>query len=237
MIPVGRIAADERGMTLVELMVSLAIGGMVLAAALTMFLSGSTGAAQVQDREDAAQRARIGLDRVMALVGAQVCNGVTSAGAPVVVAEKNRVWFTANMAGVDDDPIGYELRYDSAAKTLTEYRYPLVGSENVAGYKAWAASPSSSSELLHQVVAATGKNVFTYYGTDDADTGAPLQFQPGGGALTAAERPRVLRIDVNLRVLPTRTGKDDDKRSTQMETQNYVSSSVQTQSLDQGPKC
>ncbi len=237
MSPARHIAADDRGVTLIELMVSLAIGGLVLAAALTMFLSGSTGAAQVQDREDAAQRARIGLDRVMALVGAQVCNGVTSAGAPVVVAERNRVMFTANIGGVDDDPVGYELRFDPAAKTLTEYRYPLTGAENVAGYKAWAASSTSSNQLIQQVVPATGKNVFTYYGTNNADTGALSQFQAGGSALTADERARVLRIDVNLRALPTRTGKDDDKRSTQMETQNYVSSNVQTQSLDQGPRC
>lgn len=39
---------DERGMTLIELLVSIALGGIILTAALTMFLSGVAGSATVQ---------------------------------------------------------------------------------------------------------------------------------------------------------------------------------------------
>lgn len=228
---------DDRGMTLVELMVSIGIGSIILAAALTMFLTGMGGAATVQDRADAAQRARIGFDRVTSLVGAQVCNGVGNAGAPVVSGDANGVFFTANTGQADGVPTGYELRYVPSTQSLWEYRYPLTGSENAAGYRAWATNPTSKAQLLERAVPAAGVNVFRYYGTDDATTGDPVEFSPGGGPLSDADRVRVLRIDLSLRILPTRTQSIDDKPGALMTTESYVTSNLVTGSLDQGPRC
>ena len=53
-----RLARDEDGFSLTELIVAIALGGIVLAAALTFFTTGVISSAQVQDRSDAAQRAR-----------------------------------------------------------------------------------------------------------------------------------------------------------------------------------
>ncbi len=231
------MARDERGMTLIELLVSLAIGGVILAAALTMFLTGMGGAATVQDRADAGQRARIGFDRVTSLVGAQVCNGVGNAGAPVVSGDANGVFFTASTGQADEVPTGYELRYVPSTQSLWEYRYPLTGSENAAGYRAWATNPTSQEQLLERAVPASGVNVFRYFGTDDSTTGDPVEFSAGGGPLSAADRVRVLRIDLALRILPTRTTTTDDKPGSLMTTQNYVTSNIVTGALDQGPRC
>jgi prepilin-type N-terminal cleavage/methylation domain-containing protein len=232
-----QIRDDERGMTLIELMVSIGIGSVILTAALTMFLTGMGGAASVQDRADAAQRARLGFDRVTALVGAQVCNGVGTPGAPIVSGDKDKVFFTANTDKADDKATGYELRYVPATQSLWEYRYPLSDTENVAGYRAWAPNPTSSRQLLERAVPAAGVNVFRYYGTDNPGTGAPVEFSPGGGPLSGADKPRVLRIDLSLRVLPTRTQSIDDKPGTLMQSQSYVNSNVVNGSLDEGPKC
>lgn len=228
---------DERGMTIIELVVAIAIGGVILTAALTMFLSGMSASASVTDRADAAQRARAGFDRVTALVGAQVCNGVGLAGAPVTSANQNDVFFTANLGQPDDPPTGYELRYVPATQSLWEYRYPLSTTANVAGYRAWATTPTSSSQLLERAVPATGTNVFRFYGTNDATTGTPVEFEPGGSALTSAELARVLRIDLTLRVLPTRTKTLNDKPGTLITTQSYVTSSLVGSEIDQGPRC
>lgn len=231
------LRADERGMTLVELLVAMAIGGAVLAAALTMFLSGMGGAATVQDRSEAAQRARIGFDRVTTLIGAQVCNGVTNAGAPVVAADQNSVRFTANLGGTDDIPTGYELRYDSASQSLYEYEYPLTGSENVAGYRSWATAWTARRKLLERAVPESGTNVFRYYAATDATSGTYTELSPSGAALGADERARVLRVDLALRILPTRTQTLNDTRGTLMKTESYVTSNIVAGSLDQGPRC
>lgn len=231
------LRSDERGMTLVELMVAIGIGSVVLAAALTIFLNGLSGAATVQDRSEAAQRARAGFDRVTSLVGAQVCNGVTNAGAPVVSGGKNGVFFTASTEDADAIPTGYELRYDGATDQLWEYRYALTGAENVAGYRAWAATSSSSSQLIENATPDGSRHVFRYYGVDDATTGAFVELDADGSGLTASERARVLRIDVALRVLPTRTKSLDNGPGTLMTIQSYVTSNIVTGSLDQGPRC
>ena len=229
--------ADEDGFTLVELILSLAIGGMVLAATVTMFTAGMSSARASDDRTEATQRARLSFDKITRLVGAQVCNGVGNAGSPVVAGDKDHVFFTANVGKADDDPIGYELRYVPATNTLWEYQYPLTGAENPAGYKAWANAPTSGVQLLERVVAESGTNVFRYFGTDDAATGAPTELKPDGAALSDTERTRVLRIDLSLRVLPSRTETLDDKPATLMATQNYVTSNIVNGSLDQGPRC
>lgn len=83
------------------------------------------------------------------MIGAQVCNGVGTGGAPVVFGDANKVFFTANTGGADDTPMGYQLRYVNASQTLWIYRYQLTGTETVAGYRSWASTPSSQEQLLY----------------------------------------------------------------------------------------
>ncbi|MEI2703586.1 MAG: prepilin-type N-terminal cleavage/methylation domain-containing protein [Baekduia sp.] len=227
---------DDRGMTLVELLTGLGLGSVVLAAALTIFLNGMSGAATVQDRADASQRARLGFDRVTALVGAQVCNGVTNAGTPVVAADPNAVSFTANTDDADATPTGYKLRYNAAADELWEDSYPLVGAENAAGYRTWGTTIAASRQLLDNAVPDGSTPVFRYYGVSNSTTGNFVELDPDGSGLTADERSRVLRIDLSLKILPTRTS-SLEARGTLMQTESYVTSNVVAGSLDQGPRC
>jgi len=229
--------ADEEGFTLIELILSLAIGGMVLAATVVMLTTGMSSARASDDRTESTQRARLGFDQITRLIGAQVCNGVGNAGSPVVAGDKDHVFFTANTGRADDDPIGYELRYEPSTNELWEYQYALTGAENPAGYKAWATTPMKSLQLLSRVIGQSGVNVFRYFGTDDAATGAPVELKPDGSSLSDTERPRVLRIDLALRVLPERSQTLDDQGATVMTTQNYVTSNIVNGSLDQGPRC
>ena len=223
-------------MTLVELMTALALGSVILAAALTIFLNGMSGAATVQDRADAAQRARIGFDRVTALVGAQVCNGVTNAGAPVVAGDRTSVSFTANTDDADATPSGYKLRYDAAADELWEEQYALTGAENAAGYRAWATTKTASRQLVQNALPDGSTAVFRYYGVSSSTTGNFVELDPDGSGLTTDERARVLRIDLALRIMPSRAGAES-ARATLMQTESYVTSNIVAGSLDQGPRC
>lgn len=230
------LAEDERGFSLTELIVAIALGGIVLAAALTFFTTGLTSSASVQDRSDAAQRARIGFDRVTSLLQAQVCNGVGDAGTPIVAGDGNSVSFTADMTKVDDPPMGYKLQYLPATQALWVYRYTLGNEDVNTGYRPWPADPARSEQLMERVVPDGTTRPFRYYGTDDTTTGDPVEL--GASApLTSAERKRVLRVDLTLRALPTRTQTTNDRPATLLATQSYVASNIVPSKLDLGPQC
>ena len=84
---IGRIdIRDDAGFSLMEVLMTIVVGMIVLAAALEMLTNGFTSSAKVQDRHDAAGRARQTLDRATALLQAQQCNGTVS---PIVQATPN----------------------------------------------------------------------------------------------------------------------------------------------------
>ena len=66
-----RLAAhlrSESGTTLVEMLTALVIGSVVLFGVVTVFTTALTSAAKVNDRVDAAQRARLALDRMQTVL-------------------------------------------------------------------------------------------------------------------------------------------------------------------------
>lgn len=231
-----RLARDEDGFSLVELLVAIALGGIVLAAALVFFTTGVTSSAQVQDRSDAAQRARIGFDRVTSLLQAQVCNGVGDTGTPVVAGDGDSVTFTAAVDNIDDPPTGYKLRYLPSTQQLWVDSYTLGSEDPNTGFRSWPTNPVRSEQLMQRVVADGTTHPFRYYGTDDTTTGDPVELG-SSAALTTAERPRVLRIDLTLRALPTRTNTTNDRPATLLSTQSYVGSNIVQSRLDEGPRC
>lgn len=231
-----RLARDEDGFSLTELIVAIALGGIVLAAALTFFTNGVISSAQVQDRSDAAQRARIGFDRVTSLLQAQVCNGVGDSGTPVVAGDGNSVTFTADVTKVDDPPMGYKLRYLPASQQLWVDSYTLGAEDPNTGYRTWPANPVRSEQLMQRVAPDGTTRPFRYYGTDDTTTGDPVELG-SSAALTTSERPRVLRIDLTLRALPTRTNTTTDRPATLLSTQSYAGSNIVQSRLDEGPRC
>lgn len=230
------LAQDERGFSLTELIVAIALGGIVLGAALTFFTTGVVSSAQVQDRSDAAQRARIGFDRATSLLQAQVCNGVGDAGAPIVAGDGNSITFTAGTKQVDDPPAGYKLQYVPASQEVWLYRYSLGAEDPNTGYRSWPANPAGAEQLMERVVADGPTRPFRYYGTDDTTTGDPVELG-ASTALTTAERRRVLRVDLTLRALPTRTKTTNDKPATLLHSESYVASNIVQTQLDQGPRC
>ena len=68
-----RLRRDQSGFSLVELLVSMALGSIVLTALMTVFLNGVTGAVRTSDRVEALQRGRVTMDRVVTLLSSQTC--------------------------------------------------------------------------------------------------------------------------------------------------------------------
>lgn len=232
-----RNVAPEDGFSLIEVLVTLVIGMIVLAAALTFMADAFTSSARVQDRHDSAGRARVTLDRATALLQAQVCNGPDS---PIRAAGPTEVRFTATRGAVNAPPKGYVLRWDSADRTLVEEEYDLGTIPDSPGHYAWgpAITPKVTTIASRVVPETPGQPVFTFWGTADTLVNNQIPFNDGvGGAPKDADIPHILRVDVNLRVLPTRTKTEDDRTSALLKTSAYVASNIDPTKLDKGPQC
>lgn len=235
---IGRIdIRDDAGFSLMEVLMTIVVGMIVLAAALEMLTSGFTSSAKVQDRHDAAGRARQTLDRATALLQAQQCNGTVS---PIVQATPTSVTFTANMGDVSAYASQYALIYQPGgsgeAGQFIERKWAM-GAADGTGYR----TPGAYTDrlLVDRVVPPASGKVFTYYGTDNTIDYTPLvSLTDGAGTISdAAKLKRVLNVRVALRVLPTRTKTLDDKTSSLIEVSPFVTSNIDQTKLDQGPQC
>ena len=116
---------DERGMTLVELIVAMTIGLIVIAAALTATTRAFEVQKEAADRTNATQRGRIALETMTRALRSQVCMGTPRTA--IKAADNNSVSFTADLSGGATLPDKYTLTYDPTAKTITEYVYDGSG--------------------------------------------------------------------------------------------------------------
>jgi prepilin-type N-terminal cleavage/methylation domain-containing protein len=222
-----RLVSDQRGFSLMELVVAMAIGAIVLTVLLGIFMNGMSGTTKVTDRVEATQRARIATDRVTSLLQAQVC---VEGAAPISDAQATTVTFTANIGDAQANPVRYRLRYDDATKTLWEDDY--VPTLLASGALSFPGAPNPSRALITDVQPVDGA-FFTYHAfnvatgiVDDAALAAPL---------SGVDRQRVVRVGTAMTAMPTRT-KAADQRATTITGQAIVGS-ADPANPNKGPKC
>jgi prepilin-type N-terminal cleavage/methylation domain-containing protein len=224
------LLADERGFSLMELLMAMVVGSIVLTSVMYLSMSGMTNSAKITDRVEATQRARVATDRITSLLQAQVCN---SGIAPITEATPTSVTFTANNGDVSSVASRYRLSWDSATGSLTESRW--AGSVNAAGTLVFAATPTTRVVITNaQPVSGA---IFQYYAFDPA-TGQvnanPLPMV--AGSVAAANLGLVVRVGTALTALPERTKKVGDPRSTTVTGQAIVGS-ADPANPDKGPNC
>lgn len=226
-----RLRHDEAGFSLPELLTAMVIGGVVLAALMTLMTTGFLKSAQVTDRAEAAQIGRSAMDRTVTLLDSTVCLDPSSAGIipPLIGAagseagsDSNYLAFYADLNGVSGSPDKYTITYDATAKSLTERRYQGIGSlPNLT----FPASATETRVLATNVVPARDPNttaqlpIFRYYDYEadgTINTGTPLAVP-----ITAVIAPTVVRVLIDFQSISSRT-KTEDKRSTMIEGQSAI---------------
>lgn len=228
-------ARSERGATLIELLVSLVVGGLVLTALLQVFVTTLRSDARTEDRVDSVSRARLAVDRATQVLGAQVCfNGAP----PVLPGSTARVVTfysdlqvpsttttpTANGARLE------RLTYDPTARTITDERWPGTT----------ATGTSTRRTIGQDVLPPAGQDgPFRYFQYDDlSGTGTPLpdaEQVPGASGLTAAQVALTIRVRVDLIARTTRT-RSADTRSTSLGGDAFVGTLDPLQP-DRGARC
>jgi prepilin-type N-terminal cleavage/methylation domain-containing protein len=188
---------DERGFTLIELVMASSVGLVILGSATLITTGAARHNGEVANRTDATQRGRLAMERMERLLRSQVCT--TASAFPVASARATDVTFYADLSDGSSPVVRHTLSYDPATKRLTD----TAVSGNTATPIAFTAAPVVT-ELASDVVPDDANPVFRYYAypASAPATGAlepNVELVPSAGAsLSDTEVGQIARIDLNF---------------------------------------
>lgn len=199
---IGRRLGDERGFTLVEMLVSTSIGVIVLLATFAIMDSALLAQNRVDDRTDSIARGRTGMEQIVQQLRSQVCLGP---GLPAIeYGDNDEVRFYADLANTTFVPERRVLTFAGGA--LTERGY--TGSPSSAGSPpfTFSATPARTRVILNRLMldAQGGTTIpfFTYYSFDGSTPPQPTNELPV--PLSDVDRGQVVQIRISFVALPSR---------------------------------
>lgn len=203
--------ADDRGFTLTELLLASTIGVVVCGATLSLVEISLKTQNDAAARVTSVQDGRGVMNDVARIIRSQApCVGNPASVALVVAKDDTMTINTAiggdtstatetSSGGVRYQPLQQRvLTFNASAMTLTEQVYNGVGSSpNATTFPTLTRTRIMGNRL--RLIGSTA--FFTYYAyTASAPYTPTVQLTPGAGGLSAADRARVARIDVNFAV-------------------------------------
>jgi len=204
---------SERGLTLVELLVALAMSTIVITAASAMIIAGLQTTTQVTQRTTALGTARTGIEALLAqlnsgclVAGVSPMLASTTTGiSPVVSSDASDLVF---VSGTGDSATATPTEHVVTVKNgaLIDSAYSYTGNAaSIATPSAWtfATSPAQVLNLAQHVTTGSGP-MFSYYAYTNYQTGtdsllnAPVLSTP----LTSTTAPTVAEVDLDIRFAP-----------------------------------
>jgi prepilin-type N-terminal cleavage/methylation domain-containing protein len=199
---IRRRLRDQRGFTLVELLVSMTIGVAVLLATFAIFDSALLAQGRVDDRTDSIARGRTAMEQIVQQLRSQVCLGP---GLPAIeYGDDNEVRFYADLANTTFVPERRILTFAGGALTERDYSGSASGGSPPFNF---SALPVRTRVILDRMTLAsqggTAVPFFTYYSFDGRTPPQPTNQLPV--PLSDADRAQVVEIGVSFMALPART--------------------------------
>jgi prepilin-type N-terminal cleavage/methylation domain-containing protein len=194
--PRKRRLAGTEGFTLVELLVTMLIVGIVAAAILTLYENSMRVAASEQNRMQSQDAARLAINQIARYFRAATdseSNRSTHSDAVAVAGPKDLVFY----ADIDGNDLAEKVRYyvSEGGALMMQTASPVM-SDNPPTYPAF----ETDGILVQQGVDSSGGPLFTYFYYDQDDTdgdGERLeQFTPA----TPADRERVAAVGIDITV-------------------------------------
>ena len=203
----------EDGFTLIELLTAMVIGLVVMAAALAIVSQATSLTASAQNRVDAAQRARRGVEDLVTELRSGVCVPLITTTSPLTVTTKvpmisgdgTSISWYANLGTENALPEKRVLSYSSSTGRITETRYAATGTSTATAVS--FSTTGTTRTVLENVVPYLTTPIFTYskYTVDTTVTPAKVTGLTTLTSLAAADLPFVVAVNVSLRV-PSRSG-------------------------------
>jgi prepilin-type N-terminal cleavage/methylation domain-containing protein len=223
---------DERGFTLIEVVVSLFIGTIVILASYMVLDATGPLAKKAQDRVDAAQRGRQAMEIVGADLRSQVC--LPGAVPPVVAgATSTDLTFYSNLGDEVNPPQRRRLFVQGNALIEQMWQGTYSGAGTTLTVN-WPATMTSQRTLL-QPIAKVGTTPFFRYWGFDANLPATINTPLDNVPLSAADAAKVVQVDVSFESQPSNATVTSDLDS--IYQQSIFFRTADPMDPGKGPKC
>jgi Tfp pilus assembly protein PilW len=216
---------DERGMTLIEMLVTVSLGMIVLLALMDIADVSLRASARVEDRVEVSQRGRIAMDQIAQQIRSQVCLGP---GTPAVTqGDDTSLTFYSQLG--DENSVPQERRLVYANGTITEQIF--IGSGTPPNMS-FPNSPTRLRDIVSNVSPLGATPVFRYYAFTNTDPPTPTELLPT--PLSAADMARTVKVGVSFVVSPVKARNSEVQSVFQDDVYSRKSDPSQPQ---QSPKC
>lgn len=214
---------NERGFTLVELLIGMTIGTIVMLAAFGLVDAGTSASKRVTDRVEATQIGRSAMEEVMQDLRSAVCvwqGGTTYLKPFADVSNATQVTFYRQLYGAPSGgtdpgktgtvaPQKVILAVTGGRLVETVYNPAGVGPLGTPTPAAWTWPTVSATHVLASNVlpVSAGADYFTYYAYATgagAPSAAPPALTLGGGNVAAADLPRIVKVRAQFLFGPLR---------------------------------
>jgi prepilin-type N-terminal cleavage/methylation domain-containing protein len=231
---------DERGFTLIEMLVAASIGVILLMAAFMLLDRSFSSSASIADRQDGLQRGRQAMELITRQLRSQVCVVVPPAigyQPPVVTAEDNRAIFYGSLSESSTNVEKRTLTFDPTAPgSITQN--VITGTPNTVYPQMAFSGAGTTTTLLTNVKRAVsgGSDIpfFRYY-RYNTSTSTIGDLQQLTTPVAAANLQSIALIKVAFRSYAARPiSKDND--ATQIEDDVYVRISDSSEQQE-NPQC
>lgn len=191
-------ARSESGFTMIEVLVTMALLGIVVAGATTIIEVVMRQGRGVLERTESAQRGRLTLDQMTRQIRSQVCLDETTKG--LISATPTTLTFYADFSAGGNAPVRRQLEYVPTQRHIVE--------------RVWnppnAVNPTRTTVLLQNVVQAKDETLpaaptlpfFRYWAYPDPLPAQPRPDLPLTGVLSAAQVGRIARVGLSFTVRP-----------------------------------
>ena len=231
-------ASDERGFTLIEMLVAMSVGMVILLAAFMLLDRSFTAAGQIADRQDALQRGRQTMELLTRQLRSQVCIG--TANVPMVQGLDNSVTFYGNLTENSQSVTKRTLTFDPLRR-----RTP--------GRSRSRSSPGPRTPRTRMAFTGAATTTTLMTNVKQVQDGAPLSTGPSSSTtasrrdcpkgdlellttpLSTADLGRVALIKIAFRSFAIRPIADDGD-STDLENDVFIRISDPTE-VAEGPQC
>ena len=209
---------SERGFTLIELMMSIAIGITVVLGVFSLVDISLSNSARIAARVDANQRARPVLQRLVDELHS-ACVGPDSS--PVLVGSGENTLGFKHRTGSAVSPTPDKRVVTLTGGTLSESVYPATG--GTPPNWTFASSPSSTRQLLTDVGPASAGDppsnapLFQYFADQAGQLGTPLPTP-----LSAADAGRTVHVSISFSASPRNTPVSDENAAVSVSDSAYL---------------
>jgi prepilin-type N-terminal cleavage/methylation domain-containing protein len=198
-----RLRREERGFTLVELLVATTLGVGVLLGAFTLADAFQHAETRVSDRSEAIARGRTAMEQLVQELRSQVCLGP---GYPAITyGDDDHVTFYADLANTTFVPERRDLSFANGAITEKTYAGTQTGGQPPFSFSSTASRTRVVLDhVQRQQEGGADVPVFRYYSFDGNDPIRPSRLL--ATPLSANDAQRVVQVTVAFQSLPARVG-------------------------------